>query len=684
LSKRRPRIVAIIQARTGSRRFPAKVLQKIAGKTMLARVIERTAATPSVDSVVVATTRKPADRQLKKIASSHGAEFTMGSEHDVLDRFYHSAKKAGADIIVRTTSDCPLVDPEIIEACIQRFLRGSLDYVSNVHPPTFPDGLDVEVFSFKALERSWKKANGAVQREHVTVHMREAAGFKRANIKNTIDLSAERWTVDTPQDIAFVRAVFSRISSNGSPFPFKKVLALLKSSPKLRRKDAPARNEGLLKTIKDMQKKNKPLKLSRGFAQLKRAQKLIPGCSQTFSKAPSQWSTGAAPQFLARAKGAYAWDLDGNKYIDYSLALGPIILGHCHPRVNAAAMTQMAKGQALSLPTTLETDVAELICKMVPGAEMVRFAKNGSDVTTGAVRVARAFTGREHIAQCGYHGWHDWYIGTTTRDGGVPRGVKNLTHTFNFNDLESLKKLFRKYPKKIAAVILEPMGLVPPKNGFLKKAKALAHKHGALIIFDEVVTGFRCAPGGAQEKFGVRADLACFGKALANGWPLSAVAGRRDVMRVFDEVFFSFTMGGEAVSLAAAFATLKELKKPGLLKGMDKLGWRLQDGYNAIATEQGATWTQALGYGIRHVMTFAIGDEETNLAVKTLFQQECAKRGVLFNGANGICAAHTRKDIDRTLKVYREAMSITRFAVENKNVNQLLEGKPLQPVFRKP
>ena len=230
MSKRRPRVVAIIQARTGSSRFPSKVLQKIGGKTMLARVIERTAAAKTVDAVVVAVPRKAADRKLETVARAGGAGFFMGSERDVLDRFYRAAKAAKADVIVRTTSDCPMVDPAVIDAVVRRYLKGGLDYVSNVQPPTFPDGLDVEVFGFKALARSWKQAAGATAREHVTVHLRDAAGFKRANVVNREDLSHERWTVDTPEDLSFVRSLFGRIKQNGKAFSFNKVVELLKKS----------------------------------------------------------------------------------------------------------------------------------------------------------------------------------------------------------------------------------------------------------------------------------------------------------------------------------------------------------------------------------------------------------------------------------------------------------------------
>ncbi len=416
-----------------------------------------------------------------------------------------------------------------------------------------------------------------------------------------------------------------------------------------------------------------------------RAECLIPSCTQTFSKGPTQFIQGVAPVFLQRGQGSHVWDVDGNEYIDYPMALGPIILGHNNPTVNEAVQQQMAEGISFSLPHPLEVELAELLVSTIPCAEMVRFGKNGSDATAGAVRVARAYTGRDVIACCGYHGWQDWYIGTTTRNKGVPQAVRDLTFSFEYNKIATLERIFTEHPGQVAAVIMEPIGVVEPQQGFLEQVKELTHRHGALLIFDEIVTGLRLALGGAQEYFDVIPDLACFGKAMANGWPISAIVGRREIMKLFDEVFFSFTFGGEALSLAASIATINEIKNKNVIAHLWEQGRRLMDGYNVLAREYGLSeYTRCIGLPPHTVITFSDRSGEESLTMKSLFQQECLKRGILFLGLQNICFSHSEADIDDTLRVYRTAMEILAQAVEQGTVESQLEGEPVQPVFRRP
>jgi len=414
-----------------------------------------------------------------------------------------------------------------------------------------------------------------------------------------------------------------------------------------------------------------------------RARHVIPSCTQTFSKGPTQFVQGVAPIFLQRGRGSHVWDVDGNEYIDYPMALGPIVLGYDDPDVLAAVRAQLADGVTFSLAHPLEVEVAETLAKIVPCAEMVRFGKNGSDVTSGAVRAARAHTGRDVIACCGYHGWQDWYIGTTTRRRGVPEAVCELTRTFTYNDLGSLERIFAEHRGRVAAVILEPVGVVEPEREFLQRVASVTHANGAVLIFDEIVTGFRLALGGAQERFGVTPDLACLGKAMANGFPLSAVVGRREIMEVFDEIFFSCTFGGEAVSLAAARATIAKLREKDVIEHLWRQGARLRDGYNALAREAGlAGHTRCIGYPPRTVLTFTDGAGAESLAMKSLFQQEMIKRGILIAGGFNLCYAHSDDDIRRTLDACRDALAILARALAEGRVEASLEGPVIQPVFR--
>lgn len=427
-----------------------------------------------------------------------------------------------------------------------------------------------------------------------------------------------------------------------------------------------------------------PRSLKRSYELLEKAKKIIPGVTQTFSKSPSQLVLGVSPVYLDHGKGAYVWDVDGNKYIDYPTALGPIILGHDDPDVTEAVVRQIRKGTIFSLPHPIELEVAERIIDAVPCAEMVRFGKNGSDVTAAAVRVARAYTGRDIVAICGYHGWQDWYIGTTTRNRGVPKAVAALSKTFNYNDLASLKKVFDEDPGQVACVIMEPVGVVDPAPGFLQGVLDMCRKNGALLIFDEVLTGFRVAYGGAQSYYGITPDLACFAKAVANGFPLSVVTGRRDVMELFDEIFFSFTFGGETASLAAAAATMDKMKREPVIEHIWKQGRKIQNGYNNLAHELGIDeYTKCIGLPPRTVCTFKDPHTGANsLAMRSLLQQELVKRGVLFLFGFNICYALSDRDVEYTLDALRDALTILAAGTKAGDVDRRVEGTVVQPVFR--
>ena len=312
-------------------------------------------------------------------------------------------------------------------------------------------------------------------------------------------------------------------------------------------------------------------KYPNSVASLARAERTIPLGGQTFSKSPIGLPGG--PLFLTRGDRGRVRDVDGNEYVDLICGLLPVVLGYRDPDVDDAIREQLNRGISFSLATTLEADLAERLVEIIPCAEGVRFGKNGSDVTSAAVRLSRAFTGNDHIAVCGYHGWQDWYIGSTPRNKGVPSAVSELTHPFPYNDLDALDALLRQH--EFALVILEPANRVAPKPGYLEGVKEIAHRQGALLAFDETITGFRFALGGAQELFGVTPDIATFGKAIANGMPLSAITGRGDVMFEMKEVFFSSTFGGETLSLAAGIATIDKMRREPVIEKLWKTGYTL-------------------------------------------------------------------------------------------------------------
>ena len=679
-------IVAIIQARMGSARFPGKTLAEICGRPMLWHVCNRVRASRLVDNVVVATTEHPSDDAIVDFCGREEIACFRGSEEDVLDRFYCAALAYNATVIVRITADCPLVDPDVIDRVVERFLEGNCDYVSNTLRYTYPDGLDVEVFSFNILERAWREARKPSEREHVTPYLRTEK-FRIANVESGVVVPAEisRWTVDHPADLEFVSSIYREFADREC-FGFKQVLEVLKKKPALAAiANSEISNEGYYRSLYRQATAGVAAKrpLSQSQTWLRRSLNVIPGGAQTFSKGYTQYVQGVAPIFLQRGKGCRVWDVDGNEYIDYVQGLLPNILGYAHEEVHRAVATQLAQGHSFSLAHPLEVELAERLTRLIPCAEMVRFGKNGSDATSGAVRAARAFTGRDRVACCGYHGWQDWYIGSTSRNAGVPAAVRALTHPFRYNDLASLEELFAEYSNQFAAVILEPVNFTEPAPGFLQAVKDLAHKHGALLIFDEICSGFHFGLGGAQKLFGVTPDMACFGKAMANGFPISCVVGRAEVMRIFEEIFFSFTFAGEVSSMAAAMKVLDILETTDALARIEANGRILQDGLNAMAKEAGlAEKVKCVGRPQWSLLKFCEADGRDSRVLKNLFQQEAMKRGILLLSTHNMTAAHDDRAIQQTLEIYAEVIKTVAGCLQDESPDRFLEGDMSQPVFR--
>lgn len=406
--------------------------------------------------------------------------------------------------------------------------------------------------------------------------------------------------------------------------------------------------------------------------------RLMPRGTQTMSKCPDQFVDGVYPKFVKSGKGAYLYGLDGKKYLDYMCALGPIILGYNHRATNKAIKKQLKNGIIFSWPTLLEQELAQLINEVVPCAEQVRFCKNGTDADLAAVRIARSYTKKEKIIKPsgGYHGWGDWHA-ITMRPYGVPSCLKDLIDEFEFNNLESLENLLKK--GDVAGVILEPQALTTPKPGYLEGVRELCTKYEAILIFDEVVTGFRWSLGGAQEYFGVTPDLCCMGKAVANGMPLGIIAGKAEYMNELNHAFFSMTFGGEALSLAAAIATIKELKTKDY-NYLWELGNMLDKGIKEAALRNDLDIVFA-GDALRHNLTFNSNTYEDADGLKALFYQEMVKQNILFPNVVYIQFSHTKKDIEKTIKAANKAF---KFVSENlNNIDNVLEGKRGVAVFRK-
>lgn len=416
---------------------------------------------------------------------------------------------------------------------------------------------------------------------------------------------------------------------------------------------------------------------------LKRALNSIPLGTQTFSKSKTQYPFGISPYYIHRGKGSHVWDVDGNEYVDYVNSLAAVTLGYCDPDVDRAVKEQLEAGTIFSLPHPIEIEVAEKLVEMIPCAEMVRFGKNGSDATAGAIRIARAYTSRDHVAVCGYHGWQDWYIGSTPRNKGVPHAVQKLTHVFSYNDIGSLEKIFKDYPNEVAAVILEPMNYIEPLDQFLEKVREISHRYGALFIMDETITGFRYAKGGAQEYFGVIPDIATFGKGMANGYPVSAIVGRAEIMRMMEQIFYSFTFGGETLSLAASLATLSKIQKQPVIEKISESGGKIKIGVEHLIHKYNLEdYLSISGHPSWSFLNVKDTPKASNWELHTLFLQELFNRGILALGTHNMSYAHTDADIEALLTAYEEVFPLVSEVVENGNIGRYLNCAPLQPLFK--
>jgi len=421
------------------------------------------------------------------------------------------------------------------------------------------------------------------------------------------------------------------------------------------------------------------------------AHRLVPGGAHTYAKGDDQYPE-EAPGFIARGAGSHVWDVDGNEFIEYGAGLRSVTLGHAYAPVVEAAIRAMRDGVNFVRPSHLEVELAERFLSLVPGAEMVKFAKNGSDVTTAAVKLARAFTGRDLVAICAEHPFFstdDWFIGTTPMDAGIPRAISALTVKFHYNDLASIVRLFAEHPGQVACLVMEAATAVEPQAGFLQEAIDLCHRNGALLVLDEMITGFRWHAGGAQTHYGIRPDLSTFGKGIANGFALSALAGRREIMergglrtdreRVF---LLSTTHGAETHALAAGLATIAAYRERDVVGHMRRVGEALRDGIGRAARERGLEkHVQVLGHPAN--LVYATRDAEGNPSqpFRTLFLQETIRRGLLMPSLV-VNYSHRDEEVRRTVEGVAGALDVYRRALDE-GVERHLVGRPVKPVFRK-
>lgn len=673
------KVVALVQARTGSTRFPDKVLQDLNGTPLIAYLLERLSRARRIDEIMLATSTNARDDRLAELVEGLGYPAFRGSEDDVLDRYYRAAVDRRADVVVRITGDCPLIDPAVVDSVIERLLESGADYVSNFDPPTFPDGLDCEAVRFAALETAWREATQAQDREHVTPFVRRETRFSKDCVRHSADLSAERWTVDEPHDLVVIRRIAAHFGDDRS-FSWRAVVELAAVNPEYF--DA---NRHL--------QRNEGAALSSGQKLWKRAKRVIPGGNMLLSKRAEMFLPGQWPAYFSSASGCRVRDLDGREYIDMSLmGVGTNTLGYGNPEVDGAVRATVDAGNMSTLNCPEEVYLAELLVELHPWADMVRLARTGGEANAVAVRIARAAAGRDKVAICGYHGWHDWYLAANLGDEsrldghllagldprGVPRGLRGTVLPFQYNRMDELEALLGQH-EDIGVIKMEVSRNEGPAPGFLEAVRRIATERGIVLIFDECTSGFRQTFGGLHKEFGVEPDIALFGKALGNGYAITAVVGRREVMEAAQSSFISSTFWTERIGPTAALKTLEVM---GRLRS-----WERITGIGRDVTHRWAQLAQKHGLAIRisglpALATFGFEGPHAP-AYKTLLTQQMLDRGYLASTALYACTAHTPDIVDGYSEALDDVFAQVRQCEDGRSVKDLLRGPVCHAGFRR-
>jgi len=661
--------VAIVQARMGSTRLPNKVMKPIGGKPMIEILLARLSRAREVDAIIVATSEDSRNLPLADHVSSLGYPCYQGSENDVLDRYSQAAKATSADVIIRITGDCPLVDPALVDECVRQFKKSGVEYFSNVVPLTYPDGLDIEVFGFPALERAALEARRAFDREHVTSYIREGGCFRQAALQHSEDLSALRWVVDEPADFEVMERIFAHFAPD-IHFPWQSVLALQRSHPQIfDANQKVTRNEGAV--------------TGTGQKLWKRAKHVIPGGNMLLSKRAEMFLPDQWPAYFSKAKGCKVWDLDGREFIDMSImGIGTNILGYGHPEVDEAVMRTVQAGNMSTLNCPEEVYLAEKLVELHPWADMVRFARSGGEANAIAIRISRAASGKDKVAVCGYHGWHDWYLSANLGDdksldghllpglepNGVPRSLRGTVFPFNYNNFPELEAVVN--AQDIGVIKMEVSRNCGPEDGFLEKVRALAIEKNIVLIFDECTSGFRETFGGLHKKFGVEPDMAMFGKALGNGYAITATIGRREVMEATQSTFISSTFWTERIGSTAALKTLEVMEREKSWETITRTGKEIRAKWRGLADKHGLTLEQ---WGLPALTGFTIKSPRS-LAYKTLITQEMLEKGILAGNSVYVCTDHTPDVVARYFEALDPVFALIRECEDGRDVGALLKG----------
>ena len=667
----------IIQARQNSSRFPEKILKPFGNFNVLGTIISRIQKCNKVDKIIIATTTNKEDDIVAKYCSDRNIMYFRGNENDVLDRYYQTALISSSKIIIRCTADCPLIDPEKIDETLLFFKENTFDYVRFKNPIGEYDGFDVEIFTMSVLKNAWINATSIDDREHVTPYIRinNKVGYYIIDLINKyplLNFNKLHLSLDTKNDYNLLKKINNELKEN---YKMEDVFNFLNNNPHLLNNNndqSPFYGIGQDLYIK--------------------AKKLIPGGTQLLSKRPEMFLPNLWPAYYSKANGIEITTLDGVKMYDFSyMGIGSCILGYSDEDVNREIHNVINRGNMSTLNCPSEVELAELLCILHPWADMARFARTGGEACSIAIRIARAASSKDKVAFCGYHGWHDWYLAANWNSGnsldehlltglspnGVPKNLKNTAFPFRYNHIEELENIIQNHD--IGVIIMEPQRSNPPLDNFLHKVRKIANKNKIILIFDEITSGFRINTGGIHLKYNVFPDIAIFGKAISNGYPMGAIIGKKDVMSAAEETFISSTYWTENIGPSASLVTIKKYKELNIWKYLEELGKYFQTSLNKLSKKNNINLKIS---GIPPLTGFSFEYKES-LKIKTLFIQKMLKRNILAKNSLYLSYAHTYKNINYYLDQIDEVFKELSEIINDNKIDENLKGPVCHSGFKR-
>jgi len=641
--------LAIVQARVNSSRLPYKVIRKINRFRVIEILLKRLSMSKKVDKIVVSTTKKKSDDELVLLVKKNKFGIFRGNENDVLDRFYKTALKFKAKNIVRITADCPLVDPMIVDQIIELHKKSKKDLTSNCHIPTYPDGLDVEVFTFDSLKNAWKKSTKKDDREHVTPYIKRNSQINI--LKNKKNFSHLRLTIDEHDDLELVTKIVNYFKPKIN-FSLKDILRLYSS------------NKNLFKINKNIQR-DEGRYLTYNDKLWKSAKSIIPGGNMFYSKRPEAYVDFGWPTYFKKAKGCKIWSLENKVYHDLSyMGVGTNVLGYGNSKVDAAIKKVIERGNMTTLNAYEDVILANKLLKINPWADMAKFARTGGEANAVAMRIARASTKKNKVAICGYHGWHDWYMASyinpknkknffkdNNKIKGIPKSLSKTIFTFPYNDISQLKRVINKN-KDIGIIKMEVERNIKPKKNFLKEVRQLADKKNIILIFDECTSGFRQTFGGLHSKYGVEPDIVIYGKAIGNGYPINAILGKRKFMKKAESSFISSTFWSERVGTTAAIATLNEMERLNSAKRILDLGIKVKKKLRSISKLTGLK-IEISGLDSMPMFKLKNKNEEYQNFFKIFITKEMLKKNFLATNTIYLSLAHKKEILNKYFRILK-------------------------------